>query len=92
MIFGHQEWRLDEDGGTVFNGVGRFGKHRRFAWKGLTRIYIRTFRDSEGGTDIKLILEGASPKVEVTPPERKDRQQFILNAIRYYHQQWWRRK
>ncbi len=68
MIFGRQEWRLDEDGGSVFNGVGRFGKHRRFAWQDLTRIYIRTFRDSEGGTDIKLILEGASPKVEVTPP------------------------
>ena len=92
MLFGRQEWRLDEDGGAVFNGVGRFGKRRRFAWKDLTRIHIHTIRGDKGNTSFNLILEGISPELKVSLPERKDRQQFILNAIRYYHQQWRRRK
>jgi len=29
--------------------------------------------------------------VEVALPEREDRQQFIANALRYYHQEWRRR-
>ncbi|MGI6354189.1 MAG: hypothetical protein ACOX6W_03735 [Lentisphaeria bacterium] len=92
MIFGRQEWRLGEDGGSGFNGVGRFGRRWRFAWKNLTRIHIHTIRDNKGNTSFKLILEGTSPELKISLPERKDRQQFILNAIRYYHQQWRRRK
>jgi hypothetical protein len=92
MLFGRQEWRLDEDGGAVFNGVGRFGKRRRFAWKDLTRIHIHTIRGDKGNTSFNLILEGISPELKVSLPERKDRQQFIVNAIRYYYQQWRRRK
>lgn len=91
-LFGRQEWRLDQDGGSGFSGVGRFGKRWRFAWQDLTRIHIQSFRDSEGHVSSKLILEGASPKVEVSIPGRKDRQQFIVNAIRHYHLQWRRRK
>ncbi|MGI5923966.1 MAG: hypothetical protein ACOX9E_08480 [Lentisphaeria bacterium] len=92
MIFGRHEWHLDAAGGSGFNGVGRFGKRWRFAWKELTRIHIQSFRDSEGEISTKLILEGASPRVEVILPEHEDRQQFIVNAIRYYHQQWRRRE
>ncbi|HQC52365.1 MAG TPA: hypothetical protein PLE92_04480 [Lentisphaeria bacterium] len=94
MLFGRQEWHLDEDGGTVFNGVGRFSKHWRFAWKDLTRIYIHTSRSDEDEDEInfKLILEGTSPKVEVILPKHEDRRQFIICALRYYHQQWQRRK
>jgi len=92
-IFGRQEWRLDEDGGAIFSGVGRFGRRWRFAWKDLTRIHLHTIRsdENEDAIGFKLILEGASPKVEVILPGREDRQQFIVNAIRYYYQQW-RRK
>ncbi len=94
MLFGRQEWRLDEDGGAVFNGVGRFGKRKRFAWKDLTRVHLHITRsdENEDAIGFKLILEGASPKVEVILPGREDRQQFIVNAIRYYYQQWQRRK
>lgn len=90
-LFGRQEWRLDEDGGTVFDGVGRLGWRKCFAWKNLIRVRIDTIRNSEGASNFMLILEGASPKVEVSLPEREDRQQFIANALRYYHQEWRRR-
>ena len=90
-LFGRQEWRLDEDGGVVFDGVGRNGRRRRFAWKDLTRIRVDTHRGTNGASSFKLVLEGASPKVEVALPEREDRQQFIANALRYYHQEWRRR-
>ncbi|OQC16271.1 MAG: hypothetical protein BWX73_00865 [Lentisphaerae bacterium ADurb.Bin082] len=92
MIFGRQEWHLNEDGGSGFNGVGRFGKRWRFAWNNLTRIHIYTTRDNHGNTSFKLILEGISPELKISLPECKDRQQFILNTIRYYHQQWRRWK
>ena len=92
MIFGHQEWHLDEDGGSGFNGVGRFGKRWRFAWKDLSRIHTHTTRDNHGNTSYKLILEGVSPELKISLPECKERQQFIINAIRYYHQQWRRWK
>ncbi|NMA45436.1 MAG: hypothetical protein GX945_02635 [Lentisphaerae bacterium] len=92
MIFGRQEWRLDENGGSGFNGVGCFGKRWRFTWKDLTRIHTHTLRHIRGGTSYWLVLEGTSPEVKVILPGRKDRQQFIVNAIRYYHQQWRRRE
>ena len=92
MIFGRQEWHLNEDGGSGFNGVGRFGKRWRFAWKDLSRIHTHTTRDNHGNTSYKLILEGVSPELKISLPECKERQQFIINAIRYYHQQWRRWK
>ena len=76
----------------MFDGGGRGGRSRSFAWKDLTRIRIDTIRGTNGASNFKLILEGASPKVEVSLPEREDRQQFIVNALRYYHQEWRRRK
>ena len=60
MIFGRQEWRLGEDGGSGFNGVGRFGRRWRFR-KNLTRIHIHTIRDNKGNTSFKLILKAPLP-------------------------------
>ena len=70
MLFGRQEWRLDEDGGAVFNGVGRFGKRKRFAWKDLTRVHIHTIRGDKGNTSFNLITRIRS-RAESQLPEHK---------------------
>lgn len=61
-IAGKEEITLDSEGGHIFTGVGKIGKHKRFLWSEINSVReeISTSRSSKGGSSTShyISLEG----------------------------------
>ncbi len=62
MIAGREEITLDSEGGHIFTGVGKIGKHKRFLWSEIDSVQedVSTSRSTRGGSSTTryISLEG----------------------------------